>query len=244
MKKKINIQNDDGVIELRGSFQDAALYLNKEPIQYTWFAEIGSTWRFHIAKGLPPGTIKENLENQERVKKGILTEEDFYAIVDYYKQFLARGEYEFGYYKLHKHHDWINIPKNDEFKHFDYYGGCPDLIPTQNNIKESWVEFYIEQIKEGTKPAIIILQNEESCLNFILDGHHKFLAYRKANAEPHALIITKLNKSNLSVTEALDLAKKMNCNNEKYINSIKEEKEMELYTMRLDLNKTYQEIEM
>jgi hypothetical protein len=243
VKKKIKVQNDDGIIAIRGDFQESVLYLKNQPIQYTWFGSIGSTWRFHIAKGLPKTSIKENIANQELVKKGISSKEEFYEIVDYYRQFLGRGEYEFGYYKLHIHHDWINIPKNDMYKCFDYYGGCPDIIPTQNNINEEIVEFYITQIKLGLKPNIIVLHNEDSYIIFILDGHHKFLAYKKLKLEPYAVIITKLGKSTMTESEALELANRMNCDNEKYLKSIMDEKQDKYFNLRLNLDKDYKEIE-
>ncbi len=243
MKKRVNIQHDEGVLILQGNFKETVLYANQLPIQYTWFAEIGSTWRYHIARSLPPHTIKENKENQELVKRGIKSTGDFYEIVNYYKQFLGRGEYEFGYYKLHKYHAWINIPKGKTYQSFDYYGGCPDIIPTQNNINEELVNMYAEQIRNGLKPVLVVLHNEGSHIEFILDGHHKFLAYNKLKMEPYAVIITKLGETNINVAEALELLHRMNCSNPAFIEIIKEQKEDTPDYLRMDLSKTYVEID-
>ncbi len=79
---------------------------------------------------------------------------------------------------------------------------------------------------------------------YILDGHHKFCAYGKANIKPHAIIITKLGNKYKSIEETIELAKSMNCTNKKYIKWMKREKKNLSYykDKKLDLEKTFKRI--
>ena len=79
---------------------------------------------------------------------------------------------------------------------------------------------------------------------YILDGHHKFCGYGKANVKPHALIITKLENKYKSTEETIHLAKNMNCTNEEYLNWMKQEKKNLRYykNQKLDLEKTFKRI--
>ena len=49
MKKIIENPGKNTVIHITGNPQESILYLNDRPIQYSWYAEAGSTWRYHIA---------------------------------------------------------------------------------------------------------------------------------------------------------------------------------------------------
>lgn len=63
--------------------------------------------------------------------------------------------------------------------HFDKVA-AKDISPSQNEINEDRVDDVIKDIKEGsiTKTPIVISQD-----NFIVDGHHRWAAYKKYQPE-------------------------------------------------------------
>ena len=176
MKTIIETYGKNGVLEIVGNPQETILYLKDRPIQYSWYAEVGSTWRYHIAQGLKNQAVKLNHGIEESLKRGIKNEGDFLAISEYFNQFFKYGTYEYGYFEMPKDVNWIEIPEKEEYESFDYYGGCVDISPTQNSIDDKLVESYKEQILRGSRPVIVLLHVENSWMFHILDGHHKFCA--------------------------------------------------------------------
>lgn len=119
------------------------------------------------------------------------------------------------------------------------------ITPTQNSIDNKRVEEYKEQILRGFRPVIILLHVENSWMFYILDGHHKFCAYGKANIKPHAIIITKKGNDYKTIEETIQLAKAMKCTKDEYINQMtSEKKNFKSYKgKKLDLEKTFKLLE-
>ena len=225
MKRAVETYGKNGVITISGSPQESILYLRNKPIQYSWLAEIGSTWRYHIAQGLKKQSIQINLEIERILKAGIRNEGEFLVVTEYFVKFLTYGKYEFGNFELFEDISWVNIPVEEIYQSFDYYGGCFNISPTQNRINELLVDEYKENILKGAKPVMVIIHVENSHMFYILDGHHKFKAYKKANKSPFAIVITKLGNEIKTEAEGIKLAKSMNCNNQDYLKRLKDEKQ-------------------
>jgi len=86
------------------------------------------------------------------------------------------------YYKIH--YDYYNV--EDTFYHYDYTVDFRNLMFTQpsKSISRERVDFYKELIKSGYKPRVLTVGhnnlgfvNSHINTEFILDGHHKLLAY-------------------------------------------------------------------
>ena len=244
MKTIIETYGKNGVLEIVGNPQETILYLKDRPIQYSWYAEVGSTWRYHIAQGLKNQAVKLNHGIEESLKRGIKNEGDFLAISEYFNQFFKYGTYEYGYFEMPKDVNWIEIPEKEEYESFDYYGGCVDISPTQNSIDDKLVESYKEQILRGSRPVIVLLHVENSWMFHILDGHHKFCAYGKANINPHAIIITKIGNEYKSTEFTLTLAEEMQCTKKEYLDWMKKEKSnLRRYKkQKLSLDKEFERI--
>jgi hypothetical protein len=245
MKRIIETYGKNGVLEIIGNPQESVLYLKDRPIQYSWYAEVGSTWRYHIAQGLYNQAVNINKGIEDLVKRGIENEGEFLWITEYFNAFFKYGKYEYGYYELFEDVSWLEIPKDENYKSFDYYGGSVGISPTQNLIDDTRVEEYKEQILKGSRPVIILLHIENSWMFYILDGHHKFCAYGKAKIKAHAVIITKLGNEYMPIEETAELAKRMNCTKKEYINRMRKEKENLSYYKKKELNleKTFKLIE-
>lgn len=83
-----------------------------------------------------------------------------------------------------------------------YLGTSTALIATQSkeSINEERVHYFENEIKNGSRPAIIIFNCELAkedldSGDFIIDGHHKLLAYSNLNIEPPIIEIKYLPKS-------------------------------------------------
>lgn len=66
------------------------------------------------------------------------------------------------------------------------------------------IDYYKDIIKQGFRPFAIILNCSSSMFgyksnSYIIDGHHKLLAYKALNIFPHLVEITKLGKTNKSI---------------------------------------------
>ena len=244
MKRTIETYGKNGVLEITGNPQETILYLRDKPIQYSWYAEVGSIWRYHIAQGLYNQAVTINESMECLLKRGIENKEDFLAITEYFNRFFKYGKYEYGYYEMFKDISWIAIPENENYKSFDHYGGGVDITPTQNSIKDELVQEYKEQILSGKRPVIVLLHIENSWMFYVMDGHHKFRAYQKAKIKPYAIIITKLKNSYKSIEETIELAKKMNCTDEEYFKRmIQEKKNVKYYkNKKLNLEETFKRI--
>lgn len=113
--------------------------------------------------------------------------------------------------KLEEVRNKYNIDKNNKkiygsILHYTtkwfYLGIEIALIATQSkeSINEERVHYFENEIKNGSRPAIIIFnckltkENLKSG-NFVIDGHHKLLAYSNLNIEPPIIEIKYLPKS-------------------------------------------------
>lgn len=73
------------------------------------------------------------------------------------------------------------------------------VIPTDAwpPLDDATVAAYAEAIGRGERPLAVALRSEppgdeQDCVTFLLDGHHKLAAYRRAEVNPHFLDIARL----------------------------------------------------
>jgi hypothetical protein len=234
----------NGILKITGSPLETVLFLKNTPIHYSWFAEIGTTWRYHLAKGLNQKAIQENNGIKDLLRRGLENEGDFLWAVQYFLDFLCFGKYEFGFYELIDDLYWTDIAREKNYESSDYYGGLYNLTPTQNIINDKLVNDYKEEILCGKKPVMVIIHIKNSQMFFILDGHHKFLGYKEAQVKPYAIVITNLNPKPISLYESNDYIDKLHCKNKDYINKLNLEKQNSEYfdSQTFDLSEIFTQI--
>ena len=215
---------EQSVLRIVGNPRESVLYLQDVPIHYSWYAEVGSTWRYHLARGSEKQAIEIHRGMQEMMRRGIGNEGDFFAISEYFNSFLAAGDYECGYYQLGTGLGVIECPEATGCHAWDGYGGLMELAETQGHFDEELAHEYKEAILKGGRPVIVLLHVENSEMFFILDGHHKNAGYSLAGIAPFAVIITKLGKQELSLVEARSLAQEMECSRRDYLDTLEREK--------------------
>lgn len=194
MKETIHIENPEGLLRLKGDENDSILYLNKIPIQFTWIREIGSTWRYQISKSIEESDLIKDYKFRQFVRFGYLTSCSISQQFDYLIKLLYSSEYELTIDYLSKDIGLIEgTAESDGYYSFDTYGGLDDIIETQSAYDENTINEYIESIGKGIEPIMVVLTSTDSKNKFILDGHHKFIAYSRMQKNPRALIIKQLN---------------------------------------------------
>lgn len=104
--------------------------------------------------------------------------------------------------KISKNHYQVNIL---EYSTSWIYDGLESFFATQpkENIDQDRVKYFEEKIKNGERPFCIIFTASSSFARaayYILDGHHKLLAYQNLNIYPPLALITHL-PNNTNETE-------------------------------------------
>jgi hypothetical protein len=242
MKRRIETYGKNGVLEIIGNPLESILFMRGIPIQYSWYAERGTTMRYHLVKGIEKGALHLTSRMDDSLKRGIKSESDFMTISDYFNQLFLFGTYEYGCYEVGSNGaSFVLFPESNGYSGFESYGGMLEYTATQSSICDDIVDNYKEQILRGSRPIVVLLHVENSWMFYVIDGHHKLSAYRKANIEAHAMIITKIGNEYKSLDETIELAKSMNCTNMEYLNWMKKEKEDLSYyrSQTLDLDKTF-----
>ena len=231
MKRKFQVGPGQGPIDIIGDAQQSILLLHNQPIQFSWFAEIGTTWRYHIATALSSDAIIANEKVDKLLGRGIKFHHEFDRVVKHYETLFSEGSYICGFYEIPADIGIIDFPNEAEkdFVCFDYYGDLIDISPTQVAYDENRVKFYQSQINDHFKPAAVLLHIYGSPMLYILDGHHKLYAYGRLRKSAPAIIFSKKDTSNLSSAKAIELAKLMGCYNESYHKSIEMKKKNLFY---------------
>ncbi|WP_299764289.1 hypothetical protein [uncultured Dokdonia sp.] len=83
------------------------------------------------------------------------------------------------------------------FWEIDTYGECFFSTIPYNNINHKRIKHYVNKINKGERPFAIIYSEDNNtmesgdCPYYILDGHHKLLAYRNVGIAPNIIFITR-----------------------------------------------------
>lgn len=225
MIEEISIERSGGPIKLLGGKHESALLLNEELIQFTFLREIGSTWRYQIAKNLTDTDIIKDVQFRNFVKHGFLQTSSSESQFSYIVNKLAVGKYRLEVKYIDAEIDLLDpcltslnfIPKSDYF-HFDTYGGLVEVIATQLSDNESIIKEYTELIKKNIEPIAVIISTEDAYNTFLLDGHHKFLAYSRLKRPVRVLSIIKLDPLPIDKNTGLEFLKMSGSRNTEYKN--------------------------
>jgi hypothetical protein len=98
-----------------------------------------------------------------------------------------------------------------------------DVIQTQAYLDEATVQHYRELIENGLEPMMVVLSCRQSVNTFILDGHHKFIAYKRLKRPAKALMITRMDCKKINRQTGLTVFESCKCRNTEYINRFLQE---------------------
>lgn len=206
MSESIYVDSPAGVLTLQGNETDSMLSLKGTPIQLAWLREIGTTWRYTVAKSMGESDLVEDHKFRQFVKYGYLGPEPLSQQFQYLLSLLHSGLYELSMASLPKDMELIELKASKGVcGFFNGYGGIEDVIATQDRFDQKTLDDYTKAIQGGLQPILVVLTSHASKNQFILDGHHKYLAYCRLKKHPRALVIKLLNPTPIPKQDALKI---------------------------------------
>ena len=210
-KEIIDIENSKGCLEIKGDKFDSALFINNELIQFTFLREIGSTWRYQIAKSITKTDLISESSFSNFVKYGYLSPEPLSTQFKYILSCLIKGKYLIELTEIDTNIDLIELDKKEKgYLSFDTYGGLYYLIETQTGLNKNTINKYTELIQNDKQPIVILLKSENSENTFVIDGHHKLRAYKKLKKNIRCLLISKLDSKMIGSIEGVEFINLLN----------------------------------
>jgi hypothetical protein len=222
MEEYINIYEGKGVLHLKGSASDSILYIKKQPVLMTFLGSVGTTWRYFAGKDITFDWLQANYLYDTLVKTGnIDTHTPLSVQFAHITQLLTNGNYKL---KL------TVLPAEANIWHFsdtedDGYGGLFDVIATQSHFDQKTIDKYALQIQKGAKPIVILYTTQKSPHIFVIDGHHKLLAYQKVKAMPFVLVMVKLDAKEITEDEGIATLEAFGVSNKNYFAQYTTEKQ-------------------
>jgi len=198
------LKNGTGRIAVRGDRAACGLFLEGKPFAFNWADCAGSIGQdlCRFAASGNRGTVLDLAEvtAQLPAKQEMLSS----RILSLLQQF-PDGVYRLSLSPMAAGENWIEYEiddgteKDTPYPHFsgyypfadEIYGGCT-WITTQpiDRLDEDRIAHFWYAIEKGDRPFAITAAVEGGMCEFILDGHHKLMAYAYARVLPWRLSIT------------------------------------------------------
>ncbi|MBK9376522.1 MAG: hypothetical protein IPN03_23095 [Holophagales bacterium] len=205
MSEEITVHATTGTVEVKGADFDSLLRIGSTLVAYQWRDLEGSVAQYLIQRAsaeplLDVLAFRHSVETWPT--SGTSLSGHFSQVVS----LLAPGRYRLAVSDAWQDVEYVALDPTDcgerAFKHF--YAGCGALVATQSSttIRASLVRDYVNQIEAGHRPLVITIAAFEGWSEFILDGHHKVLAYLQLRLPIPRLSIVRLGAPVLR-TEAL-----------------------------------------
>lgn len=199
------LESGQGLLEVRGNDFESGLRFEGNPVAFMWCDCQGSLAQYLVRSRNKEG-ISNYIKQLRYVTEGRLNLEiPLYAQVFPLLQLFNNGHYKVIYRHLDVAHEIIDYSNNFLFikdcQHFYPYGDV--IITTQSNdlLSQERVNYFVNQIKSGIKPVLLLASVRNGWGYFLLDGHHKLMAYRELSIPPMLLIIEKQEESSLTLAE-------------------------------------------
>lgn len=227
----VDIYDGAGKIKIKGEITDSYLYINNKPQIVSFFAEIGTVWRYLIGTSVTKKLIDENFQYENLVSSGIL--DDNKSLSDQFQhilKLLSNGQYKLSYSEFSYSTRLLDLQHNNNAKPFyDTYGWGFDIIFTQNFIDLTIVEQYKVKILKGERPISVVLKLQDSWNIFVIDGHHKLKAYKELKINPKVVIISKIDSNIIEKAQGLKIMENLGLDDKNILNTFIREKEMRYY---------------
>lgn len=190
-------------IEIRGGEFDAVLLIEGKPLLYHWCDCQGSIAQYLIFLN----SSKQALEHfRFHTESGFVRGVSLESRLAHLLPLLAPGEYQLGYIMSSERCQTIEFEEdiNNRKRSIFYYPGGECLIETQSHteLSEERVGHYFGLIQEGHRPCIVTISATEGVNDYVIDGHHKLAAYKRAQVPIHYFQIQKKYPPKISMTEA------------------------------------------
>lgn len=231
MKEEINIYNGKGILHLKGNLSETFLFIKKNPQMVCFHAEIGTVWRYHIGCEIEGNILDENYKYESLVRTGEVNFDlELSKQFNHITELLTNGQYELHLCEFPWEFGCLPaISKSSLSSCYDVYGGGVEVVATQSYLDHKIVEQYKTEIQNGSRPIMVLFRHLDSWTIYLIDGHHKFKAYKELKVNPRALMITKLDHKEIKESEALEIMRQLGLEKDEWIDIFKQERKTKEY---------------
>ena len=214
---EINIKDGTGQYNIRGLKDCTFFEYNNSSKFLVWEMNWNTLMNFFVGR-IPKGQIlylKHFELLSRKLEKGDVNESNVVELITPILKSFSNGKYKIEFIRDYADAFIVKTgvstytSNGKEFiEKGTWVGGSPFIYAIQNHTDEERVAYYIDLIKKGYKPQVILIKLENSEINFILDGHHKLAACKEGYEAMHAIQITKMNNYETTEDEIYKVFKK------------------------------------
>ena len=200
------VDHGRGVLDVRGNDFDTALLIGGHIVAYQWCDCQGSVGQYLVRSTSLDSTaavlaFRHSVVSE--VPAGVSLATHFVEIVG----LLADGTYTLQLEDLPAETDVaeLEVRQGSALACTNYYPSARSLIASQPDDVHSpaAVREHLHAIQRGARPTVVTLSAGDAPSEFILDGHHKIKAYRKASVPIRSLSIFRLDSGQVGLGDAL-----------------------------------------
>ena len=199
--EKYTVTDGQNIIEIKSDGFSDCIFIEK-PVALVWPDCEGSVGEYYAVSKFSNEKQDEFSSRLNHVVNDGNDDEILSAIKDFLQLF-SDGEY-YIYISIsslkNRSFHFVDDSKNSSLSDFTY-----SLFPydkqdyfftrSYSTINRERVDFYKEKISGGLRPKIIVYADysfdEPYCHDYIIDGHHKMLAYLELGVNPYCIYISK-----------------------------------------------------
>ncbi len=220
--RDVTVKNGEGIIDIISDHFASALFIEK-PVAVVWPDCAGSIGEYYAVS-------RESYDRQKELTANLTqfltvgSDQEVFDAVTVFLNVFANGKYrvtisaadvasaEFAYDVKMTYADGANEDNTITYGFYAYgYGEVLLFSRSIDTIDQNRVEEYKEIIKNGGRPKIILFYGSIEEYSYVLDGHHKLLAYQELSINAPAVIINKVESAEKPqkslLPEVLDILK-------------------------------------
>ena len=183
------------LIDVRGCDFDTLILSRGEPLAINWNDGAGSVAQYLVRAGAPD--FEDELASLRHALDGNIDSNAALATqVDLFLKLLAPATYRltiesFKISEMIEPREEWNPMKDYEY----FYPTDVTLVLTQptSSLDSAKVREYVAKIKAGERPIALAVTTEDAWCNYIIDGHHKLVAYRRLNTRPRVITAYRMS---------------------------------------------------
>lgn len=206
-REKISVTSMSGLLDVRGDDFEAALLIGGKISVFQWCdcsGSIGQNLVRTVSTDKIPSVLAFRKSVEIEVSEDCLLELHFSEVLDV----LAVGDYALVLEEIPADAYVVDLTDGagNGLEVTNFYPGFGALIATQplSSLSVAHVNRLAEDIQKGARPTVITLCADGAWGEFIIDGHHKVSAYRKANIPVRRLNIVRLSSERLPISDILN----------------------------------------
>jgi hypothetical protein len=219
------LNNGTGIIDIKGTNDCTIFYYQSQKKILAWQMNWDTLFDYFV--GSVPSKLNFDVNTfyklAEKLEKGNIDEDKLHIQLKPILRMFINGTYELSIKEFHQSSCIVHVGKNKNYypkeKRYEIskeiYSGCEPFpfYAIQEQINEKRVDYYLELIKQNKTPLPIIFKAKKSDIKFVIDGHHKLNAYKKANKIIRAIVIEKINNYELENKKILRIYKSLSNDN-------------------------------